>query len=113
MIESQLTREGGGGPAASGGFNFQAAVNAIALAHALQAMPLGWLDGLAADAPVTVASETGAGGDDLRLTFEDGSVAEAEIKQGLRAGKDLWSGCCQSNGDLSLAGRTSPNPREL
>lgn len=90
-MQSEFTGAGGGGPAASGGFNFQAAVTAIALAHALRAAPLGWLDGLVADAPVSVAAETGSGGDDLRLTFEDGTIAEAQIKRGLRAGEDLWS----------------------
>lgn len=81
----------GGGPTASGGFNFQAAVTAIALAHALRGAPLGWLDGLTADVPISVAAETGGGGDDLRLVLHDGQVAEVQIKKGLRAGTHLWS----------------------
>ncbi len=80
---------GGGGAAASGGFSYQAAVTAVAMSHALAGAPLGWLDGLVFDAPIALAAETGSGGDDLRLTFADGVTADAQIKKGLRAGKDL------------------------
>lgn len=80
---------GGGGAAASGGFNYQAAVTAVAMSHALAGAPLGWLDGLHFDVPVALAAETGSGGDDLRLTFVGDVVADAQVKKGLRAGKDL------------------------
>jgi energy-coupling factor transporter ATP-binding protein EcfA2 len=82
-------RQRGGGPAAAGGYNYQAAVTGIAMAHALSGAPLGWLDGLLFDAPCEIGSETGGGGDDIRLTFGTGDVAEAQVKKGLRAGKDL------------------------
>jgi len=80
----------GGGPVASGGFNYQAAVTAIALAHTIRRTPLGWLDGLADDTPVAVSSETGSGGDDLRLWLRDGSTVEVQAKRSLHAGADLW-----------------------
>ena len=82
-------RQGGGGPAATGGYNFQAAVTGIAMVHALSGSALGWLDGLILDAPIEVAVETGSGGDDLRLTFASGEIAEAQVKKGLRSGKEL------------------------
>jgi hypothetical protein len=83
--------DGVGGPAAAGGFSFQAAVTALALVHALRGAPLGWLDGLVLDAPIVVESESGGGGDDLRLTFEQECVAEVQIKKGLRADSRLWA----------------------
>jgi hypothetical protein len=52
---------------------------------------LGWLEGLEADAPVEVAAETDGGGDDIRLTFTNGKVAEAQVKRGLQASDELWS----------------------
>jgi hypothetical protein len=64
-------------------------VTGIAMVHTISGAPLGWLDGLAFDAPVEVASETGGGGDDVRLSFSTGEVAEAQVKKGLRGGKDL------------------------
>jgi hypothetical protein len=80
---------GGGGAAASGGFDFQAAVTAIALTHTLSGSALGWLEGIVLDIPTEVAAETGGAGDDLRLTFSSGEVAEAQIKKGLRGGNEL------------------------
>jgi len=82
-------RPRGGGPAAAGGYNYQAAVTGIAMAHAISGLPLGWLDGLLFDAPCEIRSETGGGGDDIRLNFGSGDVVEAQIKKGLRAGKEL------------------------
>lgn len=84
-------KTGGGGPTASGGFNFQAAATAIALSHALRGIPLNWLEGLAADTPISVAAETGGGGDDLRLVLKAGLIVEAQVKKGLTAGAHLWT----------------------
>jgi hypothetical protein len=81
---------GGGGPTASGGFNYQAAVTAIAMAHALRGLPLNWLEGLASDTALAIASETGQGGDDLRLMLADGSAVEVQVKKGLSKGGSLW-----------------------
>jgi hypothetical protein len=89
QTEGRSGRPPGGGPAAAGGYNYQAAVTGIAMAHALSGAPLGWLDGLLFDAPCEIGSETGGGGDDIRLTFSTGDVAEAQVKKGLRGGDDL------------------------
>jgi hypothetical protein len=59
------------------------------MAHAISGAPLGWLDGLLFDSPCEIESETGGGGDDIRLSFSAGEVAEAQVKKGLRGGKDL------------------------
>lgn len=79
----------GGGPAAAGGFNYQAAVTAITLVHAARGAPLGWLDGLVNDVPVKVEAESGGGGDDIRLTFANNEIAEVQVKRGLRLGPKL------------------------
>lgn len=82
-------RKRGGGPTASGGYNYQAAVTAIALAYTGRGAPLGWLDGLADDTPREVACETGRGGDDIRLTLVNGDRVEIQVKKGLSAGAAL------------------------
>jgi hypothetical protein len=81
-------RRGGGGPAAGGGFNYQAAVTAIAEVYVARGVPLGWLEGLIDDTPISVAVETGGPGDDIRLVFRGGKVAEAQVKRGLHAGAE-------------------------
>jgi hypothetical protein len=88
-LSPEAMNRGSGGPAASGGFNYQAAVTSVAMAHALAGARLGWLDELTFDAPVELAVETNGPGDDLRLILPDEEVAEIQIKKGLRAGKDL------------------------
>lgn len=82
---------GGGGPTASGGFNYQAAVTAITGAFAMRGAPLLWLDGLVSDVVLSVASETGEGGDDLRLVLDDESIVEVQVKKGLAKGASLWT----------------------
>ena len=59
------TKKPGGGTAAGGGINFQAAVTAIAGAHLLRGTPLGWLP--VDDVPVAVWAESEGAGDDVRL----------------------------------------------
>ena len=81
-------RRSSGGAAAAGGFNFQAAVTAIAEVCVARGAPLGWLDGLVDDTPISVAAETGGPGDDIRLIFKGGEVAEVQVKRGLQAGTD-------------------------
>lgn len=61
------------------------------MCHAASGVPLGWLEGLEHDAPTRVAAETGSGGDDLRLTFASGAVAEVQVKRGLRDHAKLWA----------------------
>lgn len=84
-------RPRGGGPAAAGGYNYQAAVTGVAMAHAISGAPLGWLHDLLFDAPSEIGSETGGGGDDIRLGFSTGEVAEVQVKKGLRGGKELMA----------------------
>jgi hypothetical protein len=79
-----------GGPAAAGGMNFQAAVTAIAAVHIARGRPLNWLSGLVDDTPVSLWSETGGPGDDLRLVLRRGDKIEVQVKKGLKAGKELW-----------------------
>lgn len=79
----------GGGTAAGGGINFQAAVTAIAGAHMLRGSAIGWLP--ASDVPVAVWAESEGAGDDLRLELATGRNAEVQDKKGLNRGKALWT----------------------
>lgn len=79
-----------GGAATGGGINFQATVTAIAYAYMLRGRRLGWLDGLQDDVPVSVAAETGGGGDDIQLILRGGKCCDVQVKRGLRRGEDLW-----------------------
>lgn len=80
-----------GGAAGAGGFNFQAAITAIAYVHALRGTPVQWAEGLTASPPVGVLSETGGPGDDISLELADGSTVEVQVKKGLRTTKAFWS----------------------
>lgn len=79
-----------GGSAAAGGMNFQSCVTAIVSVHIARGIPLGWLSGVTEDIPMSIAVETDGAGDDIRLTYKDNSVAEIQVKKGLRKGKELW-----------------------
>jgi len=79
-----------GGSAAGGGINFQTAVTAIAEIHMANGSKLGWFEGVQDDIPIEVSVETGGPGDDIKLRYPDGSVAEAQVKKGLRQGGNLW-----------------------
>lgn len=80
-----------GGAAGAGGFNFQAAITAIAYVHSLRGTPVQWMEGFPASPPVGVSSETGGPGDDISLELADGSTAEVQVKKGLRVSKAFWS----------------------
>ena len=80
-----------GGAAGAGGFNFQAAITAIAYVHSLRGTPVQWAEGLTASPPVGVLSETGGPGDDISLELVDGSTVEVQVKKGLRTTKAFWS----------------------
>lgn len=80
-----------GGAAGAGGFNFQAAITAIAYVHSLRRTPVQWTEGLTASPPVGVLSETGGPGDDISLELADGSIVEVQVKKGLQATKEFWS----------------------
>jgi hypothetical protein len=79
-----------GGSAAGGGLNFQACVSAIAAVHLARGTPIGWLKDVTADIPIFLLAETGGPGDDIRLEFQDGSVAEIQAKRKIRIGKKFW-----------------------
>lgn len=89
-MSKKITKNVTGGSATGGGINFQAASTAIVSVHILDGTPLGWLEGLLDDVPVSVAAETGGSGDDISIQFNDGSIAEAQVKKGLTATKRLW-----------------------
>ena len=80
-----------GGAAGAGGFNFQAAITAIAYVHSLRGTPVQWTEGLTASHPVSVSSETGGPGDDISLELADGSIVEVQAKKRLRADDSFWS----------------------
>ena len=80
-----------GGAAGAGGFNFQAAITAIAYVHSLRGTPVQWTEDLTASFPVSVSSETGGPGDDISLKLDDGSIVEVQAKRGLRADNSFWS----------------------
>lgn len=80
-----------GGSATGGGINFQAAVTAIAEIHMANGSKLGWFESVLDDIPVEVSAETGGPGDDIKLLFRNGSVAEVQVKKGLQKGNKLWS----------------------
>lgn len=83
-----LTKKPGGGTAAGGGINFQAAVTAIAGVHLLRGIPLGWIP--VADVPVAVWAESEGAGDDVRLELSSIVSAEIQAKKGLNRGSTLW-----------------------
>lgn len=80
-----------GGAATAGGMNFQAAVTAIVQVHIIRQKALGWLSGLQNDLPLAVSAETSGPGDDLKLEYRDKTVAEVQVKKGLKKGPKLWS----------------------
>ena len=80
-----------GGPAAAGGFGFQANIGAIASVHTLRGTPVQWTSGLTGAVPDAVSFETSGPGDDLSLELTDGSIVEIQVKKGLRANKRFWS----------------------
>ena len=88
MIEASNTS---GGAAAGGGFDFQAALGAIAYIHALRRTPVHWTDSWTTSPPSAVSFETGGPGDDIALTLADGSTVEVQVKKGLTASALFWS----------------------
>lgn len=86
--QAARTKKPGGGTAAGGGINFQAAVTAIAGTHLLRGTPLGWLRVI--DVPVAVWAESEGAGDDLRLELSPAISAEVQAKKGINRGSNLW-----------------------
>ena len=114
------TKKPGGGTAAGGGINFQAAVTAIAGVHLLRGTPLSWLP--VADVLVAVWAESEGAGDDVRLEFSSAISAEIQAKKGLQRGPTLWEALealitavrdgCLDHGILAVAPDSSGTIRE-
>ena len=88
MTEARNTS---GGAAAVGGFDFQAALGAIAYIHALRGKPVDWTESWTDSHPTAVSFETAGPGDDISLTLADGSTVEVQAKKGLSASAQFWS----------------------
>ena len=80
-----------GGAAAAGGFDFQAALGAIAYIHALRGTPIHWTESWTASPPIAVSFETAGPGDDISLTLADDSTVEVQARKGLTASGRFWS----------------------
>lgn len=90
LSKHQNKKNTSGGSAVGGGINFQAAVSAIVSIHVARGTNLKWLDGIVNDIPVEWSAETGGAGDDIQVRFQDKSIAEVQVKKGLRADHRLW-----------------------
>ena len=88
MTASSSTSDGA---AAAGGFDFQAALGAIANIHVLRGTPTHWTDSWTASPPTAVSFETAGPGDDISLTLADGSTVEIQARKGLTASGRFWS----------------------
>ena len=80
-----------GGAAAAGGFDFHAALGAIAYVHVLRGSPLPWTDDWTASPPTAVSFETAGPGDDISITLSDGTALDVQAKKGLTATSRFWS----------------------
>ena len=80
-----------GGAAAAGGFDFQAALGAIACIHVLRGTSIKWTEDLTASHPTAVSFETDGPGDDISLELADDSIVEIQARKGLKASKRFWS----------------------
>ena len=88
MTQSSSTS---GGAAAAGGFDFQAALGAIAYIHMLRGTPIHWTDSWPASPPTAVSFETAGPGDDISLRLADDSTVEIQARKGLAASRRFWS----------------------
>lgn len=79
-----------GGSAGGGGYDYQAEAWASVAAKILAEESLNWVESGCARVPVSIRTETGEGGDDLRITLRSGATIEAQAKRGLRRGTRLW-----------------------
>ena len=102
QIHTKTRKNSSGGAAAGGGGNFQTAVTAISYIHTLRGTPVDWIEDLTVSPPVSVSSETGGPGDDVRLELADGSIVEVQAKKGLRANSEFWSAFDSLSEGISL-----------
>lgn len=79
-----------GGDATASGINFQAAVTALIAVYIVRGRPLGWLEGLIDDVPISLLAETRGPGDDVQVRYSDGSLCEVQVKRRLNGGRRLW-----------------------
>lgn len=89
VMDKVRNKSGGAGPI--GGFNFQAAISAIAYVHMLRGTPVIWTKGYSGSMPIKVDSETKGPGDDIALKLADGKLVEIQAKGGLRADERFWT----------------------
>jgi tetratricopeptide (TPR) repeat protein len=94
-----------GGSAGAGGYSYQAEASAAVAAKMLAGESLNWAATGCRRIPVAILSETGTGGDDLRIDLESGAVVEVQAKKGVQKGEKLWAALA----DLALAVESSPN----
>ena len=89
-IAEAKKKNNSGGSAMAGGLKFQAAVSTIVSIYVARGSNLKWLDGIVNDIPIEWSSETGGAGDDIQVRFKDKSIAEIQVKKGLKADNRLW-----------------------
>ena len=78
------------GSGGSGGYEYQARVTAYVAAHILTKQKLGWIEHSTGDIPIAVAAETNGVGDDIKITLEDSTTVEVQVKHGLKKDQDFW-----------------------
>lgn len=89
LVDRERINSGGAGPIA--GFNYQAAVSAIAFIHMLRGTPVLWTKGYSSAPPIRVDCETKGPGDDIALALADEKTVEIQVKKGLRADNKFWA----------------------
>ena len=78
-----------GGAAAAGGFDFHAALGAVAYVHVLRGSPLPWTDDWTASPPTAVSFETAGPGDDISITLSDGTALDVQVKKGTHCDEEV------------------------
>ncbi|MBS3027633.1 MAG: NACHT domain-containing protein [Dolichospermum sp. DET50] len=92
------------GSGGNGGYEYQARVTAYVAAHILTQQKLGWIEHSNPDIPIAVAAETNGPGDDIKITLEDGTTVEVQVKHRLQKNEKFWKAI------LKLAHGLAENP---
>ena len=92
------------GSGGNGGYEYQARVTAYVAAHILTQQKLGWIEHSNPDIPIAVAAETNGPGDDIKITLEDGTTVEVQVKHRLQKNEKFWKAI------LKLAQGLAENP---
>ena len=90
MSDTDRTQQRHGGSAGGGGYNYQSAAIAYVASHVLTEEPLQWVNCGAPDVPVSVATETGGCGDDLKIWLQCDACIEVQAKKGLSKRQEFW-----------------------